>query len=187
MVALTALLLPIVVSAVFVFIASSVVHMATPWHKDDFPPLPSQDKLMDAVRPFGLAAGDYMVPRPNDMKDMKTPEFQAKFNKGPVFVMTVMPTGPMNMGKSLGTWFLYSAVVSLFAGYVASAALKPGTDYLHVFQIVGTVAFVGYSMALWQMTIWYHRSVRMTVKSTIDGLLYGLLTAGTFGWLWPKM
>jgi len=26
----------------------------------------------------------------------------------------------------------------------------------------------------------------MTIKEVVDGLIYGLLTAGTFGWLWPR-
>lgn len=183
---LMSLWLPILVSAAIVFVASSIIHMATKWHADDYPKLESQDKVMDALRPFGMTPGDYMIPRPNDMKDMGTPEFQEKLKKGPVVVMTVMPNGMMDMGKSLGGWFAFCLVVNLFAGYVASASLGAGTTYLKVFQVVGTAAFMGYSFALWPMTIWYHRSMRITAKATIDGLLFGLLTAGTFGWLWPK-
>jgi len=92
----------------------------------------------------------------------------------------------MNMTRSLGLWFVYAAVVSLFAAYIAGRALAPGTDYLEVFRFVGATAFIGYSVALWQMSIWYHRAWSLTLKATIDGLIYGLLTAGTFGWLWPR-
>ena len=77
-------------------------------------------------------------------------------------------------------------IVSLFAGYVAGVVLPRGTDYMLVFRIVGTVAFVGYALALWQHSIWYQRSWGTTIRSTIDGLIYGLLTAGVFGWLWPR-
>jgi len=77
-------------------------------------------------------------------------------------------------------------VVGFFAAYVASAALPPGTAYPRVFQLVGTTAFVGYALALWQMSIWYRRSWGTTIRSTIDGLAYALLTAGVFGWLWPR-
>jgi hypothetical protein len=90
------------------------------------------------------------------------------------------------MGKSLILWFLYSVVISIFAAYVAGRAVPAGTDYLHVFRFAGVTAFLGYSGALWQSSIWYNRSWTTTIKSTIDGLLYGLLTAGTFGWLWPR-
>ena len=144
MVTLSQLWLPILVSAVFVFVASSIIHMATPWHKDDYSQVPNEDKVMEALRPFNLPPGDYMMPRPANMQDMSSPEFAEKRNKGPVMVFTVMPSGPFSMGKNLG-----------------------------------------YSVALWQFSIWYHRSWGTTIRSTVDGLIYALLTAGVFGWLWP--
>jgi hypothetical protein len=90
------------------------------------------------------------------------------------------------MGASLSKWFVYCIVVSIFAGYVAGVMLGPGTSYMVVFRVAGTVAFVGYALAYWQGAIWYGRSVSTTCKVTFDGLVYGLLTAGTFGWLWPR-
>jgi hypothetical protein len=101
-------------------------------------------------------------------------------------MLTVMPNGPMSMGRNLGLWFLYLAVVSLFAAYVAGRALPVGAQYLQVFRFVGTAAFLGYAAALWQMSIWYRRAWSTTIKATVDGLIYALLTAGTFGWLWPR-
>ena len=101
-------------------------------------------------------------------------------------VVTVMPNAMPSMGRNLVLWFFYSAAVGFFAAYVAGRALPPGTDYLRVFQLIGATAFIGYSVALWQMSIWYSRSWSMTIKATVDGLIYGLLTAGTFGWLWPR-
>ena len=182
---LISLWLPILLSAVLVFIASSVIHMALPWHKGDYRQVPEEKKLMDVVRPLGVPPGDYMVPRPANMKEMGTPEFAAKIKAGPVMVVTVMPNGRMGMNTALFYWFIYSIVVGFFAAYVGTAALPAGSPYPRVFQIVGTTAFAGYALALWQMSIWYHRSWVTTIKSTIDGLVYGLLTGGTFGWLWP--
>lgn len=182
---LLALWLPILLSAVLVFVASSVIHMALPWHKSDYRKVPDEKSLMDAVRPLRVPPGDYMVPRPSNMKEMGTPEFTEKLNAGPVMVVTMLPNGPMSMRRNLSQWFLYSVVVGFFAAYVAAAALAPGAAYPRVFQIVGTTAFAGYSLALWQMSIWYGRSWSTTLKSTIDGLIYALLTAGVFGWLWP--
>ena len=186
MTSLSALWLPILLSAVFVFVASSVVHMVLPWHKGDYRQVPEEKRLMDALRPLGVPPGDYMVPRPANMKDMRTPEFAEKVKAGPVMVVTVMPIGKMSIGTSLAYWFVYSIVVGFFAAYVAAAALPPGTAYPRVFQLVGTTAFVGYALALWQMSIWYRRSWGTTIRSTIDGLAYALLTAGVFGWLWPR-
>jgi hypothetical protein len=186
MVSLSSLWLPILVSALLVFIASSIIHMALPWHRGDYGQVPQETQLMDAVRPFAIAPGDYMLPRPGGMAQMKTPEFQDKLKKGPVMIVTVMPNGPFSMNRPLALWFAYCVVVGLFAAYVACSTLPSATAYLKVFRITGTVAFVGYALALWQMSIWYHRSWATTIKTTIDGLIYAALTAGVFGWLWPK-
>ncbi len=184
---LMALWLPILLSAVIVFVVSSIIHMAMPWHKNEYPQVPDENRFMEAVRPLAIPPGDYMVPRCNDMKEMKTPAFADKLAKGPVMIMTVLPNGMMSMTRSLTLWFVYLVVTGLFAGYVASRALPPGADYLRVFQLVGASAFMAYAFGLWQMNIWYHRSMSTTVKSTFDSLIYALLTAGTFGWLWPHL
>ena len=186
MTGLHALWLPILLSAVIVFVASSLIHMVSPWHKNDYPRMQNEDKVMDALRPLALPPGDYLIPRPATRQDMRTPEFADKMKKGPVALFTIMPNGPVSMGRSLGLWFVYIAVVSVFAAYITGRALAPGTIYLQVFRFVGATAFMGYSLALWQMSIWYHRSWTITIKATVDGLVYALLTAGTFGWLWPK-
>jgi hypothetical protein len=186
MTGLHALWIPILLSAVIVFVTSSLIHMLSPWHKGDITKMPNEDKVMDALRPLAIPPGDYMVPRPANAQDMKSAEFLAKLNKGPVLIVTVMPNGMMSMGKALAGWFTYSVVVSFFAAYVSGRALYPGADYLHVFRFAGVTAWLGYSAALWQMTIWYHRSASTTFKATVDGLIYALLTAGTFGWLWPR-
>ena len=185
MVALSSLWLPILLSAVLVFVASSIIHMATPWHKGDYLQTPNEDKVMEALRAFAIPPGDYMMPRPADMKDMKSKEFCDKMEKGPVMMFTMMPTGAFSMGKNLVQWFVFSIVVSFFAAYVTAHALAAGAQYLKVFQLAGVTAFIGYSLALWPMSIWYRRSWVTTLKSTIDGLIYGLLTGGAFGWLWP--
>jgi hypothetical protein len=178
--------LPILLSAAIVFIVSSVIHMASPWHKNDYPRMPNEDKVTDALRPLSIPPGDYMVPRPSSRQEMSSPSFLDKLNKGPVFMMTVWPNGRTAMGKSLVSWFLYTAVISVFAAYVASRALPVGAQYLQVFRFAGTTAFIGYSAALWQMSIWYRRPWSTTIKATVDGLIYALLTAGMFGWLWPR-
>jgi hypothetical protein len=182
---LSALLVPIVLSAVIVFVASSIIHMALPWHKSDYPKLPNEDRVREVLRPLAIPPGDYMVPRALGMQEMKSPEFMAKMNEGPVMIVTVIPNGPWAMGRNLAQWFIYCIVVGVFAAYVAGTALPPGASYLRVFQLVGVSAFMGYALALWQLSIWYRRDWMTTIKSNVDGLIYGLLTAGSFGWLWP--
>ena len=185
MVPVTALWLPILVSAVFVFIASSVIHMMLPIHRNDWNRVPEEDKFLDAMRSFGLPPGDYCAPRANAPSDMKDPAFAAKMKRGPIVMMTVRPGSDFSMGPKLAQWFVFAAVVSLFAGYIAGAALAPGAEYLEVFRFAGTTAFVAYTMAFYPQSIWYERAWSMQAKNTFDGLVYALLTAGVFGWLWP--
>jgi hypothetical protein len=117
---------------------------------------------------------------------MRTPEFQDMLAKGPVAVMTVMPNGMVNMTRNLVQWFLFLLVVGLFTAYVTSRSLGIGATYPRVFQIAGATAFIGYSLALCELSIWYRRSWMLTLKGFLDGLIYASLTAGTFGWLWPR-
>ena len=186
MVALTSLWLPILLSAILVFVASSIIHMAPLWHRTDFPAPPNQDQVMDALRPLNIPPGDYMVPRARDGKEMRSPEFIEKMNKGPVLMMTVMQGSAFSMGRNLSLWFVFCLLVSFFAAYITGRAVPVGGDYLEAFRFAGATAFIGYSVALWQSAIWYKRAWSMTLKETLDGLIYGLLTAGVFGWLWPK-
>jgi hypothetical protein len=183
---ITSLWLPIVLSAVFVFIASSVIHMVLGYHSSDFKKLPDEQKALEWFRNAGIPPGEYMMPRPESMKEMNSPEFKEKVAQYPGGVMTIWPGGSSSMGKSLALWFLYSVVVSLFAAYVAGRALDPGDSYLSVFRFAGVTAFACYAMAGWQDTIWYKRSISRSLKNTIDSLIYALLTGGTFGWLWPS-
>ncbi len=127
-----------------------------------------------------------MMPRPTNRAEMRSPEFAEKLKKGPVVLLSVWPNGPASMGKPLILWFIYSLVVGLFAAYVAGRALPVGAAYLHVFRFAGVTAFISYTLALCQMSIWYNTPWSTTVKSTVDGLIYALLTAGVFGWLWPQ-
>ena len=186
MVPLMSLLIPIVLSAVIVFIASSIIHMFLPYHKGDFGQVPSEDGVREALRGADIPPGDYVVPYAGSAKGMGQPEWIEKATQGPNAFLTVIPSGVPSMGRSLAQWFVYCIVVGIFAAYVASHAVDPGADYLSVFRYVGTTAFVGYALALPQVSIWYHRNWGMTLKTMFDGLVYALLTAGVFGWLWPS-
>ncbi len=186
MTALSALWLPILLSAVLVFIASTVIHMLLPWHKGDYPKMPNQDRALDALRPLAIPPGDYMVPHCSGRDEMKSAAFQEKMKNGPVMIVTIRPNGMPGMGQYLWQWFAFCVVIGILAAYVASVALPSGTPYLRVFQLVAATAFVGYSAGLWPLSIWYGRSWKTTLKSTIDGLVYALVTAGAFGWLWPR-
>lgn len=180
---LSTLWMPIVLSAIFVFIVSSIIHMVLGYHASDYQQLPNEEQVMDALSKMNIQPGHYAVPKANSMKEYNTPEFQVKVAKGPNMFMHVRKPG-MSMGSSLMKWFAFLLLVNIFVAYVASHTVNPGADYLTVHRLVGCVAFMGYGLALFQDAIWDGRSWGATWKMLFDALIYGLVTGGTFGWLW---
>lgn len=185
MVPLASLWLPILVSAVIVFVASSILHMVLTYHRSDYRKLPDEENVMSALRAANVTSGVYMFPH-CDHKEMKSPESQEKFKRGPVGIVTIMPSGMPNMGKYLALWFMYCIIVSLFTAYLTGATTAAGAHYLGVFRVAGTVSFMAYGVGSIVDSIWKSQPWSNTMKSVFDGLIYACLTAGTFGWLWPK-
>lgn len=183
---IAALWLPILLSFVVVFIISSFIHMASPWHKSDYPKLANEDAVMDALRPLALPPGDYMFPRPSSMAEMKSPEFLARVNRGPKAIMTILPNGYGGMARSLVGWGIFIIVVTFIAAHVASAILPVGAHQASVFHTVGLYTLAAYAFALWPLSIWYGRGWGISIKSTVDGLIYAVATGLIFMWLWPR-
>ena len=177
--------MPILVSAVFVFLVSSVVHMLLPIHKGDLQPLPDEDAVLAAMRRTEIAPGEYMLPGAKTKKEMCSPEMRAKCEQGPVGTLIVRPRGVPSIGLALAQWFAFSLLISVFVAYVASLSLVPGEEYMRVFRLTGTVAVLGYAFSTWPESIWKGVPWSTSAKFTFDGVLYGLTTAGVFGWLWP--
>jgi len=184
MISIASLWLPILIAAVIVFVASSVIHMAPLWHKSDYRGIPKEAEVVNALRPLGIPPGDYFVPW-TEQRNMKSPEFQEKMKQGPVALVSILPNGPVVMGKPLTLWFVYLLIVGTFTALLAAHTLPAGTPYPRVFKVVLTGSFMGYALALLQNSIWLRRSWVVTLKGCFDGLIYAALTAGTFGWLWP--
>lgn len=177
--------LPVIVSAVVVFIASSAIHMALKYHKADIKPMPNDEAVRDAIARGTPAPGLYFTPYCADHQQMKEPAIKEKFAKGPVAVITIYRNGPPNMGKLLSQWFVFIALVSFVAAYVARHTLQPGADGLLVMRITGTVAFAGYAMSHFSDSIWKGQPWGNTWRAMIDGAIYALLTGLTFRLLWP--
>ena len=182
---LAALWLPIVLSAVIVFFASSIIHMLLPYHRGDYKQLPEEDKVVPAMRSAGLTRGLYIFPYCTH-REMKSPAMIEKYNQGPVGMMTVFPRGQPFMPKFLGLWFAYCLIISFFVAYLAAHTIPPGLRYLAVFRVVGTAAFLAYGLGNLSNGIWRGYPWSYVTKEVMDGLIYALLTAGTFGWLWPR-
>ena len=185
MVPLSALWLPILLSAVIVFVASFIMHMVLPYHHGDYSQLPDEDNILAVLRAAGLKRGLYIFPFCTH-KDMKSPALIEKQKQGPVGFMTIVPSGPPAMPKFLIQWFVYCLLIGFFVAYLTAHTVTPGANYLVVFRVVGTAAFLAYGLGHLSNGIWKGQMWWVTIKEVFDGLVYGLLTAGTFGWLWPR-
>jgi hypothetical protein len=186
MVSLASLWLPIVVSAVIVFLASWIVHMFLPHHRNDFAKLPQEDAVLEALRGWDIPTGQYLAPYANTAAQMKLPEYVEKRKRGPALFLTLATGSDPGMAKPLAQWFVYLLVISLFSAYLACAAVPAGAPYPAVFNFVGVAAFMAYALGHVHQSIWYRQAWSTTGKYFIDGLIYSLLTAGVFGWLWPR-
>jgi hypothetical protein len=178
------LLLPALYSAIAVFIASSLIHMALKYHNSDIHKLANEDELRAAIRKGNATPGMYMIPYCTH-EGKPDPAMTQKFVEGPVGLLTLRPAGAIQMGGFLGKWFLYCFVVALLAGYVAHFSLPVPATYPHVFRLVGTVAWLAFAWAGPADSIWMGKPWSSTFKHMFDGLIYALLTAGCFAWQWP--
>lgn len=185
MVSIVSLWLPILVSAALVFAVSSVIHMLLPYHRGDYSRLPDEDKILEDLQKYSIPPGEYSVPYAADSKERNAPAFAEKVKKGPVAFLAVAKNEMPGMGTTMLLWFIYTVVVGILTAYITSRAVDPGAQYLSVFRFAGATAFIAYTVALWQDSIWFRRKWSTTIKNTLDGLIYALLTAGVFGWLWP--
>lgn len=186
MVGLPALWMPIVVSAVFVFITLMIIHMIPGWHQKDMAAVPGEDSVMEMLRGLDVRPGEYRFPYGNTTKEMEAPAFVEKMNTGPVGTMTIRPSGELPFGKMMGGWFVYSLVIGALVAFITGHTRAPGAQFIEVFCVSGAAAFCCYSVAHWQNWIWWGRSTRLTLTYTVDGFLFAIVTGATFAWLWPK-
>ena len=182
-IALTSLWLPILFSAIAVFIVSSLIWAVIQYHNSDWQKLPDEESARSALK--GAAAGQYSLPHATDNKAKQDKDWQKKYQDGPVAMLVVVPHGSMAMGKQMIQWFVYCLVISVCVAYIAGVTLMPGAEYLKVFQVTSTVAFLSYAGAHGLGFIWFGHTTTRFLKDLFDGLIYGLLTGGFFGWLWP--
>jgi hypothetical protein len=178
--------IPIVVSAVLIFIASSVIHMVVKWHNSDYRKFSNEDAIRAAIRAGNAEPGQYTVPHCADMKDMAKPEMQQKFVEGPIAWITLRPSGPPKMGGALGAWFVYILVICLIAAYVAQRSLPAAATFNQVGRIVGALSLLAYAGGSVQMGIWMGKPWPSVMKDVVDGIIYAVIAGAVFGWLWPR-
>ena len=177
--------MPVLASAVAVFVVSAILHMALRYHRADYKGLPNEDAAREGLGRGTLGPGQYVLPYCQDMKAMSEPAMQEKYKKGPVAVITVLPNGAPAMGKLLGLWFGFAVLVSFIAAYVARHTLMPGADGVQVMQVTGTVAFAGYFLGNVSDSIWKAQPWSNTARFLIDGVIYAVVTGLVFKLLWP--
>jgi hypothetical protein len=173
--------LPILVSAVFTWIASALIWTVLPWHKSDYAKTSDEEGVRAALR--GLAPGFYNVPHVTDMQDLKKPEVEQKFTDGPLAYITVLPNGMPNMPRNMGLQFVYFIFVGILCAYFVSRTTGPAASYLEVFRVAGCIAWIANGVGAIPDSIWFGRPWSHTAKTLMDALIYGLLTGGVFGWL----
>ena len=179
--------LPVVVSAVAVWLLSSILHMVLKYHRADYKGLPDEDAVGQAMRKAAPAPGVYVIPYCADPSMMKDPAVRKKYEDGPVAIISVMRNGAPAMGKYLAMWFLFCLLVSFVASYVARHTLAPDSDLLEVMRITGTVAFLGYGFGYFQDVIWKAVPWPNALRGIFDAALYALTTGLVFRLLWPSV
>jgi hypothetical protein len=181
---LAQLWLPIVLSAVLVFVVSAITHMLIPARQVEWGHLRKEGDLQEALR--GAKPGLYGFPMPATPGDRGKAEALKRWAEGPSGWLSVVPPGPINMGRNLGLSLLMNLFVSATAAYIAVHALGAAPHYRSVFRIIGTIGFLAYAIGPIYEAIWYWKPARSLAYTAVDALLYGLVMGGTFGWLWPR-
>ena len=182
---LAQLWLPILATAVLVFIASSLIHMLFKWHNADYKKLPNEDAVAAAIRAGSPTPGQYMLPYCTGMEGMKDESMQNKFRDGPVGMLTLRKNGPPGMGSSLTQWFILTLVVAAIAGAIALRIYGLQADPHRAGHLVGVISFLTYAGGSVQAGIWMGKPWRSVAKDLLDGLIYASISALTFQWLWP--
>lgn len=178
--------LPILIATVLVWIASALMWTVMPHHKKDFKSIPDEDKVLEAMRSAGVKPGSYFFPFSEDRGEMASPEMKAKMEEGPMGTMIVMQPGAFAMAKPMILQAIYILLATVLVAYIGAVTMAPGTSYLTVFRVIATAAILAYAGAHAPRSIWFGRPWGNTFKELFDGLVYGLLTAGVFGSMWPQ-
>lgn len=178
--------LPILVATVLCFIASALIWMIAPHHKKEWPPVPGQDDLIATLRKHNVGQGNYMFPHA-DRSDKTAFEAASKqWAEGPAGVLYIFPKGKLNMGKMMALQFVYFLLVNTLVALADSRVIGNAAVYLYVFKFTALLAFMAHSLGTVPEAIWFGRPWKSIVLQGVDSLIYAGLTAGTYGWLWPK-
>ena len=118
--------------------------MVLPWHRSDYPKVPNEDKVLDALRPFAIPPGDYMMPRSDESRGNADAGVRRKDEGGPGDRDDGVAERPVRDGPES------RPVVRLLPSSSGSsrrtspgARCRPGRRTSQVFRFVGATAFIG--------------------------------------------
>jgi hypothetical protein len=177
--------LPTLVSAVAVFILSSIVHMVVPWHKNDYMSFPDEAAMLDTLRAHNLKPGEYLAPRPTSRGDMASPEFKERVKRGPLVILNIATSDSASLARPLILWFIFVIIVSWLSGHIAWGAGASAAAPRGIFHAVALTAFLAYAAGLWPQTIWFRKPWLTSFKASFDGLIYAVVTGLIFVYFWP--
>jgi len=176
--------LPVVVAAVAVFVASSLVHMVFKWHQSEYRSLANEDAVRDALRAGDAKPGLYVLPYCADHKKMREEPMLAKYRQGPIGFLTLIPPGEPRMGKHLALWFAYNLLVAAAGACLAFHYVGPSGHGHSAGHLAGALALLAYGGGPVQQGIWMGKTWSAVAKELLDALIYAAVTAFAFAWLW---
>ncbi|MFG0329937.1 MAG: hypothetical protein ACF8PN_08570 [Phycisphaerales bacterium] len=176
--------LPILVSAVAIFILSFVAWVVMPHHKTEWVKLPDEERFKEAIRGMNIPPGNYIFPGCAKGEDMNSEAFKERYSAGPWGTLMVW-RGQPSMGRNLALSFLVYFIISVFVGYVGVLGAEPGMGFSEVFQITGTAAIMAYTFGALPGMIWFGATAKSFINHFADCIVYGAVTGAIFGWLWP--
>ncbi len=177
--------MPIVVTAVAVFIASSLIHMVFKWHNSDYRKLANEDAVRAAISAGSPAPGQYILPHCQDMKDLHGEEMQQKYRDGPIGFLTVRKNGPPSLGGSLLQWFVFNLALAVIAAAIALQTYGLHGEPHRAGHLVGMLSLLAYGGSSVQAGIWMGKPMGSVVKDMLDAFIYATVSALVFMWLWP--
>ena len=181
---LAGLSIPILLSAIAVFVISLAGRLLIGHHKADWNELPEEGDTMEFLRKSGIKPGCYIFPLVHS-KEHRTDELkEQRLEAGPWGTIHVW-TSQGNLGSRLLQTFTFHLVASFFIAYLGTLAIEPGAGFLKAFQVTGTAGILAYAFGGVPNAIWFSRHVRPAVLDVVDGICFGLITGVVFGLLWP--
>ncbi|MBX3390079.1 MAG: hypothetical protein KF691_11585 [Phycisphaeraceae bacterium] len=181
---LTACWLAIIATPVALWFYGALAWMALPHHKRDLKKLPDDNKVIEFVRGLGLQPGVYSYPNMHCEGEDRE-RIKKLWETGPMGILSVW--SKVSMGRNMLLTFIVELIAAFLIAYVGVAAgFGRGEPFAKVFQVLGTVGILTFTVGSLPGAIWFQANKSAVVSGIIDGVIMGLITGAIMAWLWPK-